>query len=459
MLKIAYIGAASFVFGENILTDIISHPALTKDTLISLEDVDEKNLDMMYKYMLRLKEDNPERLEGVSFEKTLNQKKAIEDAKYIISAIHVGGDEAYKLDIDIPYKYNVTQCIGDTLGPGGVFRFLRNAHVMKSIIEDIEDVGYKSENGDNPLFINYTNPMAMVTWYNNVLSHDSTIGLCHGVFHTATWLSSALGVKTENFRYFCAGINHMAWFLELWYRDTDESGARWKDAYPRLRQKIEENSKFDEMERLRIDMFKTTGYFMTESSGHLSEYLPYYRKRQDLLDKYRGGEFLFANLEHEYGLKMTIANSEILAKKLPRILKKKTVRLKKFPSDEYCSHIINAVEINKPFRFNGNVMNKEGGLITNLPKNCCVEVPVFADGQGLHPQGGIELPTVCQALNLSNLMVQKAAVEGALTYDKEKIYHAVLLDPNTASVCSPAEIREMVEEMFRAHKKWLPQFD
>lgn len=459
MLKIAFIGAGSFVFGENILTDIINHPALTKDLLISLEDVDEHFLDLMYQYMIRLKEDNPERLEGVSFEKTTNQKKAIEDAKYIISAIHVGGDGAYKVDMDIPYKYNVSQCVGDTLGPGGVFRFLRNAHVMKSIMEDIQDVGYKSENGDNPLFINYSNPMAMVTWFCNNLVPDSTIGLCHGVYGTAAGLSFALGVKPENFRYICAGINHMAWFLELWYRESNALGSVWKDAYPLLRQKIEENPTFDKMERLRIDMAKATGYFMTESSGHLSEYLPYYRKRQDLLDKYRGGDFIFANLEHNYNYEMSVANSEKLAKKLPRKLRKKVIRLKKAPSDEYCSHIINAIETNKPFGFNGNVMNKEGGLITNLPKNCCVEVPVFADGASLHPQGGIELPTICQALNLSNLMVQKAAVEGALTFDREKIYHAVLLDPNTASVCSPAEIRDMVNEMFEAHKKWLPQFN
>ncbi|MHA1147928.1 MAG: family 4 glycosyl hydrolase [Promethearchaeota archaeon] len=458
MLKIAFIGAGSFVFGETVLTDLLTFPALIKDTVICLEDIDEHYLDLMYQYMVKVKEDNPEGLENVSIEKTTNQKKALKDAKYIINAIHVGGYEAYELDMDIPYNYGVTQCVGDSLGPGGVFRFLRNSYVMKSIIEDIQDVGYKSDNGDKPLLLNYTNPMAMCTWYCNEILPDSTIGLCHGVSDTALGLSFAIGVKPENLNFLCAGINHMAWYLELWYRENEND--TWKDAYPRLLKALEEDPKIEEMERLRVDMMKATGYFMTESSGHLSEYIPYYRKRQDLLEKYRGSAgMLFATLEHKWNFEFSKKNSASLDKKIPRKLKRKKLPLKKLPSREYAAHIINAMETNVPFGFNGNVINKNGGLITNLPKNCCVEVPIFADAHGLHPEGGIELPTVCQALNISNIMVQKAAVEGALSLDNEKIYHAVLLDPNTASVCSPAEVREMVEKMFKAEKKWLPQFD
>jgi alpha-galactosidase len=167
---------------------------------------------------------------------------------------------------------------------------------------------------------------------------------------------------------------------------------------------------------------------------------------------------LFANLEHNFNYIMSKRNSESVDKSIARKLKRKKLKFKKRHSGEYASYIMNAIETNKPFMFNGNVINKEGGLITNLPKDCCVEVPVAADSQGLHPQGGIELPTVCQALCISNIMVQKAAVEGALTLDREKIYHAVLLDPNTASVCSPKEIRDMVNDMFDAEAKWLPQF-
>lgn len=456
MLKIAFIGAGSFVFGKTLLTDLLMFPSLIEDTVIVLEDIDEHYLDLMYKYMVKLQESYPERFDGVTFEKTTNQRKAIKDAKYIINAIHVGGYEAYKLDLDIPYKYGVTQCVGDTLGPGGVFRFLRSAPVMKSILKDIEEIGYNNENDiDKPLILNYTNPMAMVSWYCNKIIPNSTIGLCHGVFGTAMALRHALGIKSENFTYLCAGINHMAWFLKLLYRENKFSP--WKNAYQLLNRKLEENPTFEEMERLRVDMMRATGYFMTESSGHLSEYLPYYRKRDDLLEKYRG-TMLFANLEHNFSYFFSKKNSESIDKTIARKLKRKKLKLKKTHSGEYASYIINAIETNKPFMFNGNVLNKQGGLITNLPKECCVEVPVAADSQGLHPQGGIELPTICQALCISNIMVQKAAVEGALTLDREKIYHSVLLDPNTASVCSPTEIRDMVDEMFEAEAKWLPQF-
>ena len=218
------------------------------------------------------------------------------------------------------------------------------------------------------------------------------------------------------------------------------------------------------LERLRVDMMRATGFFMTESSGHLSEYLPYYRKRKDLLEKYKGDlgkmSFMpdFTSLEHEFNYEFSKKNSESVDERITRSLKREKSKIKKVHSGEYASYIMNAIETNKPFLFNGNVINKHGGLITNLPKECCVEVPVTADSQGLHPQGGIELPTICQALCISNVMVQKAAVEGALTMDREKIYHAVLLDPNTASVCSPQEIRDMVDDMFEAEAKWLPKF-
>ena len=456
MIKIAFIGAGSFVFGETILTDILKFPSLIEDTVIYLEDIDANYLNLMYKYMIKTKESYPGRFEGLRFEKTTNQRKAIEDAKYIINAIHVGGYDAYKIDMDIPFKYGVSQCVGDTLGPGGVFRFLRSTSVMKSILKDIEEVGYNSGNEvNNPLLLNYTNPMAMVTWYCNKIIQDSTIGLCHGVFGTALALRHALGIKPENFSYLCAGINHMAWFIELMFRENRFSP--WKNAYKLLERRLEEDPTIEERERLRVDMMRATGYFMTESSGHLSEYLPYYRKRDDLLEKYKG-TMLFANLEHNFNYLFSKKNSESVDKTIERRLKRKKLKLKKTHSGEYASYIINAIETNKPFIFNGNVVNKQGGLITNLPKECCVEVPVTADSQGLHPQGGIELPTVCQALCISNIMVQKAAVEGALTLDREKIYQAVLLDPNTASVCSPIEIREMVDEMFEAEAKWLPKF-
>ena len=459
-LKIAFIGAGSIVFGESILTDILSFPSLQKDTIICLEDINEHRLNLMYNLMLKHKEMYPELLEGVIFEKTTDLKRAISNAKYVISAIHVGGLEAFKTDIEIPFKYGVSQCVGDTLGPGGVFRFLRNAPILKQIVELLSEVGFNGEKKEGkPLFLNYTNPMAMNTWYCNTINPDSTVGLCHGVQGTSGMLNNWIGFKRENFSFLCAGINHMAWFLELWYRESNSSDSPWKNAYPLLHEKFKTNPKMIGGELLRWDMMEATGYFMTETTGHLSEYLPYYRKRNELLEKYSGAKTGHNSLLQAEDYRMQLWIQEKMERRIERKLSRNKLILKKNPSSEYVSHIINAIETNIPFRFNGNVANKNGSLITNLPKGCCVEVPVFADDHGLHPQGGIKLPTVCQALCISNVMVQKAAVEGQLLLDKEKIYHAVLLDPNTASVCSPKEVKNMVEDMFEAEKQWLPQFN
>jgi alpha-galactosidase len=396
-------------------------------------------------------------LEGVTFEKTANQKDSIKDAKYIINSIQVGGLEAYKLDVDIPFKYGVSQNVGDSLGPGGVFRFLRTAPAMKSIMEDIQKYG--GNDGDKPLLFNYTNPMAMVTWYCNHLVPNSTVGLCHGVQGTASLMRAWINAKPKNFRFFCAGINHMAWFLNAEFRDSKTSNPTWKNAYPAINKAFRDLAEpMKIFMSVRYDMMKATGYFMTETDGHLSEYLPYYRKRQDLLEKYRTNFDWFSNLEQASDYNKQVKFQGEMDKKVERWVREEKVKIKKTPSHEYASHIMNAMETNQPFGFNGNVMNENGSLITNLPKNSCVEIPVYADISGLHPQGGIELPTVCQALCISNIMVQKAAVEGLLELDKEKIYHAILLDPNTASVCSPSEIRDMVDDMFKAQEKWVNFF-
>ena len=460
MLKITFIGAGSLVFGQKVLTDIITFPALQKDTVICLEDINPHRLDMIFKYMQKYKENYSQELEGITFEKTTIQKKAIEDAKYIINAVQIGGLEAHKLDVEIPFKYGVSQCVGDTLGPGGVFRFLRTVPFLKSILEQIQDVGYNTGNDAiKSLFLNYTNPMAMNTWYCNEIAPESTVGLCHGVQDTAAILGFIIGINPQDLSYLCAGINHMAWFLEMLYKNPNESNSKWQNAYPLIIEALKKNPELANMEKVRVDMMKAVGgYFMTESSGHLSEYLPYYRKRKDLLEKYKSNKHRFTSLEQASDYKKQVVLQGKIEKDFQRQLKRTKLPYKKKSSREYASHIINAMETNNPFKFNGNIINKAGELITNLPKGCCVEVPVLADYYGLHPQGGITLPTICQALCMSNIMVQKAAVEGVLELNREKIYHAVLLDPNTASVCSPIEIREMVDEMFEAEAKWLPQF-
>jgi len=457
VVKITFIGAGSLVFGKNLLTDILLFPALQEDTILCLEDIHAERLDLMYRYIKKFKEDYFD-AKNITIEKTTNQRKAIEDAKYIIDSIHIGGLEAFKLDVEIPYKYGVTQTVGDTVGPGGVFRFLRATTALKSILKDIQDVGHNANNdGIKPLLLNYANPMAMNTWFCNSVLPDSTVGLCHGVQGTAMVLRNWAGLKPEEFSFLCAGINHMAWFLEAWYKDSEDPNSTWKDAYPLIMKNIKENPKLGEHDKVRLDLMKAAGgYFMTEETRHTSEYVPYYRKLPDFLEKFQGSTT--GMIEQAADYLSQVKQQGRFERSILRALKKQKLPYKKIPTGEYAPFIINAMETNKPFGFNGNVINKEGGLITNLPKGCCVEVPIFADNHGLHPQGGIVLPTVCQALCTSNIMVQKAAVEGVLEMDREKIHHAVLLDPNTASVCSTTQIHDMVEEMFEAEAKWIPKF-
>ncbi len=458
-MKIAFVGAGSIVFGQNILTDILTHPCLTQDMMICIEDIDPVRLDLMYRLMLKYKELYPKELDHVHFEKTTDLKKAITDTKYIICSIHNGGLDAYKIDMDIPLRFGVTQCVGDTIGPGGVFRFLRATNVLREIVTLMQEVGYNAnKDGLKPILFNYANPMAMNTWFCNKIMPDSTVGLCHGVQNTAGLLRRWIGVKQENYTFTCVGINHLAWFLHILYKDIDDPKGEWKNAYPLLYQKYRENPDMIKNERIRWDMMEATGYFMTEESRHLSEYVPYYRKREDLLKKYKTPGDKYGMLTHGFTFELDSALAGRVESSLERKINQNNLKLKSSPSDEYVSHIIGAMETNQPLKFHGNVINKDGGLITNLPKDCCVEVPSYADYLGIHPQGGFTLPTVCQALCLSNIMVQKAAVEGALELDKEKIYHAVLLDPNTATICSPREIRDMVDDLFEAEKQWLPKF-
>ncbi len=457
MVKITFIGAGSLVFGKNLLTDLLMFPALQEDTILCLEDIHAERLDLMFRYVKKYKEDFFDD-KDITIEKTTNQKKAIEDAKYVIDSIHVGGLDAFKLDLEIPYKYGVSQAVGDTIGPGGVFRFLRATSVLKSILQDMQEIGYNANNdGVKPLLLNYANPMAMNTWFCNSIVPDSTVGLCHGVQGTAMILRNWAGLKPGEFSFLCAGINHMAWFLEVWYKNSEDPNSIWKDAYPLIKKNLKENPKLGEHDKIRLDLMKAAGgYFMTEETRHTSEYVPYYRKLPDFIEKFQGNTSGMIEQAADYLTQVKMQGR--FERSVVRALKRPKLPYKKVATGEYAPFIINAMETNVPFRFNGNVINKEASLITNLPKGCCVEVPIFADNHGLYPQGGIVLPTVCQALCISNIMVQKAAVEGVLEMNREKIYHAILLDPNTASVCSTTQIYDMVEEMFKAEAKWIPKF-
>jgi len=435
-MKIAMIGAGSVVFARNLILDILSFPAL-RDCTISLMDIDPDRLDLITQLAEKNVADN--NLSTV-IESTTDREECLEDADYVIVMIQVGGLDAYKLDLEIPLKYGVDQCVGDTLGPGGVFRGLRSIPVMIDICSDMEELC------PDALLLNYSNPMAINCWAMFTATDIDMVGLCHGVPGTAGEMARMIGAKPEECTYWTAGINHMAWFLDF----------RWKgeDAYPLLWQNRTPLGVPEAEEKYRLDMLKSYGYFMTESSGHLSEYIPYYRKRKDLRDLFNnpdfGGESLF------YYRMCCEQRDKHYEEIRQQIAGQKDIPFGRH-SGEYASSIIHALETNEYFRFNGNVENT--GLITNLRDGCCAEVPCFVDSLGIHPCYVGDLPPHCAALCESNVRVQEMAVEAGILGDRDMAFSAVLADPLTAAVCAPHEVRKMVDEMLEAQKEWLPQFE
>jgi alpha-galactosidase len=437
MVKIAMVGAGSVEFCKKLVNDILFFESL-KEAHIALMDIDAGRLKTTQEVMENMREQHNL---ACTFSATTDRREALKDADFAVSMIMAGGLEAYETDIFIPLRYGVDQCVGDTINPGGIFRGLRHVPALVEIMRDVEEVC------PDALFMNYANPMAICSWaIEKSFPHIEFVGLCHGVQHTTELLCLWLGVDQKDCEVLTAGINHMAWFLRF-----ENKG---EDLYPRIWDKLDKGSPIM-FEHYRFEVMKATGYFMTESPGHLSEYLPYFRNRQDLMELFNGpvmagdtaGFFKYTNAMAEYDDQnmAAMASGEV---PVPYRAGKK--------SEEYCADIMNAKLTGVPFRFAGNVLNK--GFITNLPCDCCVEVPVFADHAGLHPTYVGDLPKVCAALCRSNTSVQELAVDAALNGDYEAAYHACLLDPLTAAVLAPHEIRNMVDEMLEAQKQWLPQF-
>ena len=442
MPKITLIGAGSTVFTRNLCSDILLTPALQEST-IALMDIDPARLAQARDLVGAIID---QRGLKARVEATTDRREAVEDADYVITTFQQGGLDAYTLDIEIPQRYGVEQCVGDTLGPGGVFRALRTIPVLIDLCDDMDELA------PDALLLNYVNPMAANCWAVDAATGWPHVGLCHSVQGTSEMLARWIDVPYEDVVFLCAGINHQAWFLD--YRRDEE------DLYPLIWEAIERPEVYAE-EPVRIELMKHFGYFVTESSGHASEYVPYFRKtaemvNEDLVPRFkdpvnhwfdlgRTGGYLrycfdrFAQAQQEY--------KELLTgvKDLP------TER-----THEYGSYIIEAMETNRPVRVNGNVPN--WGLIDNLPRGCCVEVPCLVDGNGIQPTAVGALPTQLAALNRTNVNVQELIVEAALTGDVEAVYHAVMLDPLTAAVCTLPQIRAMVDEMLEAQAQWLPQF-
>ena len=432
MAKIAMIGAGSLVFCKTLLSDFLATPAL-RGSEYRLMALTHTRLDKMHDFVRRMIQDN-----GIdaTVTATTDRREALRDADYVVIMLQAGGVAEFKQDYEIPLKYGVDQCIADTLGPGGVFRALRHIPALLEIARDMQQLCPKA------ILFNYANPMAMCCWALGRVPGLQFVGLCHGVQTTMDLIASYVGVKKEEIDFLAAGINHMGWFLKL-----EKDG---QDLYPTLKSNFEKPGYYVN-EKVRAEVLRHFGYFMTESTGHLSEYLPYFRKNKRALDLYCD-EPSFGGETGAY-YKYCAMLAEKFAKTDPLSIESTMLGPR---SAEYCSHIIEAVETGEVFRFNGNVRND--GYITNVTPGCCVEVPIYADRLGLHPTVVGNLPPQCAALNMTNILVQGLAVEASFTGDPELVMQAVALDPLTSAVLTLKEIREMVAEMLAAESRYLPQF-
>ena len=433
MPKIAMIGAGSIVFCKTLMMDILATPAL-RNSEFRLMSRTMPKLERIKRFADRVIADNSL---DATVSVTLDRREALKDADYVIVMLQIGGVDAFALDCEIPLKYGVDQCIGDTLGPGGVFRALRTIPVMLDIAKDVEELCPDAH------LLNYVNPMAAVCWGLGTVPGLSFIGLCHGVQTTLDLISGYVGVDKKEIDYVCAGINHMAWFLEM-----SHDG---KDLYPLFKERCEQPEYYIN-EKVRIEVMRHFGYFMTESTGHLSEYLPWFRKDRKALDLYCD-EPAFGGETGAY-----LKWCRLIADQLENVdmLEGESTDLS-HRSIEYCSYILEAIETGVPFKLQGNVRND--GYVTNLPRGCCVEVPVFVDKAGLHPTVVGDLPIQLAACNQTNVTVQGLAVEAAVTGDPELVVAACALDPLTSAVLTLKEARDMATEMLEAERQWLPQFE
>ena len=442
MPKIALIGAGSAVFTRNLCSDILLAPALEHST-IALMDIDEGRLAQARALVQAL-------IDGrgldAKVEATTDRREAVRGADFVVTTFQQGGLEAYELDIAIPRKYGVEQCVGDTLGPGGVFRSLRTIPVLLELCDELDELA------PDALLLNYVNPMAANCWAVDAATGRPHVGLCHSVQGTSEMLARWIGVSIDDVVYRCAGINHQAFFLEF------RRGA--EDLYPRIWEAIERREAEAE-EPVRIDMMRTFGYFVTESSGHASEYLPYWRKSRRMVDEELVPRFSdpvnsWFGLGRSGGyLEHCLARLDASQREIDDLISGSTP-LPTERTHEYGSYIIEAIETHAPIRVNGNVPNR--GAIANLPEDCCVEIPCLVDANGIQPTVVGSLPPQLAALNRTNVNVQELIVEAALSGDTEAVHHAVALDPLTAAVCTLGQIHAMVDELLEQQRQWLPQF-
>ena len=438
MTKITFIGAGSLGFTSELVRDILTFPLL-EDATISLMDIQPERLEWAKKGVEKLiaAGKRPARVEA-----TIDRVEALRGADIVLTTILAGSTEVWRHDIEIPKKYGVDINVGDTRGPSGIFRFLRTLPPMMDIVRDMERVCPQA------ILLNYTNPMAMLVSAIQKQTFISTTGLCHSVQGTAMMLAEWIGAPYSEIDYLCAGINHQAWYLEY----------KWKgqDAYPLIHKAITERPEIYAEEQVRNEMYLALGKYVTESSGHNSEYNWWFRKRPDLIEKYCTHGTGWNPGTYAYILKEYQHNEATWKDQVTERLARPLVAADLQREHEYAAYIINALKGGEPFKFNGNVQNT--GLISNLPQSACVEVPVLVDRAGFHPMQVGALPAECALLTQLSSGIEEMAIHASLAGDPTMVYRAICHDPLTASVLSLAEIKTMVSEMFAQHKEYLPQF-
>jgi len=438
MTKITFIGAGSLEFTGELVRDILTFPRL-QDATISLMDINPERLEFAKKTATKLVEagGHPARVTA-----TLDRKEALKDADVVLTTILSGSTEVWRYDIEIPKKYGVDINVGDTRGPSGIFRFLRTLPPMMEIVRDMEKYC------PGAVLLNYTNPMAMLCSALQRQTFITVTGLCHSVEGTAMMLAEWIGAPFEEIDYLCAGINHQAWYIDY----------KWngKDAYPLIHEAVTTRPEIYNEEIVRNEMYLHLGYYVTESSGHNSEYNWWFRKRPDLIEKYcthgtgwNPGEYAYILKEYQHN---EATWKQLVKERLDAPLTQDDLAR----GHEYAAFIINALQGGEMFKFNGNVPNIN--LVTNLPEGVCVEVPVLVNKAGFHPIHVGELPMECALLTQLSAGIEEMAVQAALEGDPVEIFRAIAHDPLTASVLSLAEIKQMTNELFAQHKDYLPQF-
>ena len=438
-MKLTFLGAGSTIFARNVIGDCMCSEVL-RDSVFALYDIDGERIEESRTILEAIRKNcgGYGRIECYVGEE--NRKEALRGADFVVNAIQVGGyDPCTIIDFEIPKKYGLQQTIGDTLGIGGIMRALRTIPVMQSFAEDMAEVC------PDALFLNYTNPMAMLSGYMQRYTPINTVGLCHSVQVCSDRLFKALGMedKLDGRKELIAGINHMAWLLEI----KDKNGV---DLYPEIKSRVDAYlAKPDATDKVRMDYIKHFGYYCTESSEHNAEYNMFYIKSKypELIQRY--------NIPIDEYPRRCVNQIEGWRKEYDEILKKGVKEHTR--SREYASRIMEAIVTGNPYQIGGNVLNK-GHLISNLPAEACVEVPCLVNGSGVHPCSVGALPVQCAAMNMTNINVQLLTIEAAATGKKEHIYQAAMLDPHTASELDIDTIKKLVDDLIEAHGNYLPKY-